>query len=158
MTIGHVGHYMWECVSVCVCAHVLARRVYLVSNRRKGINQFLQAFVPFSHLHGRDINLDFYSSKNPEEAAVTAATWNNRSAVAINSMMWQGKSGLPQVQILDLSERNSNFNTFAVKINGTLNLVLCTLRKTPITASPLASATASSNRLYLSEFQWTKWS
>lgn len=36
--------------------------------------------------------------------------------------------------------------------------VLYTLRKTPITASPLSSITASSNKLYFSEFQWTKWS
>lgn len=33
---------------------------------------------------------------------------------------------------------------------------LCTFRKTPITARPLSSITASSNRLYLSEFQWTR--
>lgn len=35
---------------------------------------------------------------------------------------------------------------------------ISTLRKTPITASPLSSITASSNKLYLSEFQWTIWS
>lgn len=33
-----------------------------------------------------------------------------------------------------------------------------TFRKTAITASPFSSITASSNKLYLSEFQWTRWS
>lgn len=33
-----------------------------------------------------------------------------------------------------------------------------TFRNTPITARPFSSITASSNKLYLSEFQWTKWS
>lgn len=37
-------------------------------------------------------------------------------------------------------------------------LSVCTFRKIPMTASPFSSITASSNRVYLSEFQWTKWS
>lgn len=45
-----------------------------------------------------------------------------------------------------------------LRLRWCCSVVWCTLRKTPITASPLSSITASSNKLYLSEFQWTMWS
>lgn len=66
----------------------------------------------------------------------------------------------PFVSLSHLHQRD-NKNLDYSRLNASLlrnKVGSATFRNTPITARPLSPLTASSNKLYLSEFQWTKWS